>query len=208
MLITIGTPHGGLIAPEYVTSLCQTLIETGGKGFEVLHIESCYVHSSRNILMQNATGDYLLMIDSDMKWKPQDIANLILTKKRIVGGLYYKRWSPYGPVVYAYDDNKNSYEQARNIPDRLFQCDGVGTGFLLLARQVIEKFKEPELKADWGEPFDPLKMEAPGAAGSYYMGEDLSFCMKAKMLGYEIWCDPNTVVQHVGRSSVGGPLSV
>ncbi|MFA4826468.1 MAG: glycosyltransferase family A protein [Methanoregula sp.] len=206
MLITIGTPHSGFLVPEYVMSLCQTLMDTGGIGFEVLHYEGCYVHSLRNLLMQNAKGDYLLFIDSDMKWSSSNIASLVKAEKPIIGGLYYKRRFPYGPVVYKYDAVKGTFDSVKAVPERLFQCDGIGTGFLLIHRGVIDKFKEPELCADWGMPFDPIKVEAPGTAGSYFMGEDLSFCAKAKTLGIEIWCDPETVVKHVGRGEVGGPL--
>lgn len=208
MLITIGTPHCGFLAPEYVMSLCQTLMDTGGMGFEVLHYEGCYVHSLRNLLMQNAKGDYLLFIDSDMKWTSANIVSLIKAEKPIIGGLYYKRRFPYGPVVYNYDNNKGTFEPLKTIPERLFQCAGIGTGFLLIHRSVLDKFKEMELCQDWGFPCDPIKVSSPGTAGSYYMGEDLSFCAKAKTVGIEIWCDPETVVTHVGRAEVRGPLSV
>jgi len=208
MLITIGTPHSGFIVPEYIMSLAQTLIDAGGKGFEILHYEGCYVHSLRNLLMQNATGDYLLFIDSDMKWTPANIVSLIKAEKPIIGGLYYKRRFPYGPVVYKYDEGKGTFDDLKTIPPRLFQCDGIGTGFLLIRRDVIDRFKSPVLCADWGFAFDPFKVENPSTGGSYFMGEDLSFCAKAKSLGIEIWCDPETLLQHVGRGAVGEPLHV
>lgn len=208
MLITIGTPHAGLIAPEYVLSLTQTLLDAGCGGFEFLLYEGCYVHSLRNLIMDNCKGDFLLFIDSDMSWTPQHIANLLKADKRIVGGLYYKRLFPFGPVVYGYDQTKGTFMPVKQVPERLFQCDGIGTGFLLLTREVIDAFKSPDVRADWGMPFDPIKVEAPGQSGSYYMGEDLSFCAKAKALGYEIWCDPDTLVGHMSRSRVKGALNV
>lgn len=205
MIITIATPHSGHFAPEYVASLAQTLMDAPS-GFEVLAYEGCYVHSLRNLLMDNAKGDFILFIDSDMKWTSQNISSLIKAEKDIIGGLYYKRRFPYNPVVYAYDGVKGSFNALAKASERLFQCDGIGTGFLLISRKVIDHFKQAECRADWGFPFDPIKVEAPGDCGSYYMGEDLSFCAKAKSLGYEIWCDPETLVTHVGSQEVRGPL--
>lgn len=204
MLVTIGTPHSGHYAPQYVISLAQTLLTAAPYSFEVMGLESCYVHSGRNIIFNNARGDYLLFIDSDMAWKPDDIQRLLRADRDIVGGLYYKRRHPYGPVVYAH--NGKTFDPIRQVKDRLFQCDGIGTGFLLISRKVIDLFKTGELLTDWGYAFDPLPADGPGDANSYYMGEDLSFCMKAKHVGLEIWCDPETVVKHIGEQEVGGPL--
>ena len=205
MLITIATPHSGHFAPQYVTSIVQTLLDAPS-GFEWLAYEGCYVHSLRNLLMQNCRGDFILFIDSDMAWKSQNIVSLIKAEKHIIGGLYYKRRFPYSPVVYVYDGTKGQFNGLASVPPRLFQCDGIGTGFLMISRKVINHFLEEEFKADWGLPFDPIKVEAPGDCGSYYMGEDLSFCAKAKQLGYEIWCDPEKVITHIGSQEVRGPL--
>jgi glycosyltransferase involved in cell wall biosynthesis len=156
------------------------------------------------MIMRDARGDYLLFIDSDMAWQPPDIARLIKSGKDIIGGLYYKRRFPYGPVVYGHDGL--THKQIEKVPERLFRCDGVGTGFLLISRKIINKFKEPELVADWGFPFDPLKSLQSGDAASYYNGEDLSFCLKARHLKLDIWCDPETLVGHVGTQVMKGPL--
>jgi hypothetical protein len=203
MILTIGTPHSGHFGPQYVNSLAKTLI-TAACSYEVLTYEGCYVHSSRNLMMENAQGDYLLFIDSDMCWEPMQIQRLLAAEKDVIGGLYYKRGFPYGPVVYDFDGI--TFKPKKPIPERLFRCDGIGTGFLLISRKVMDHFKAAELKADWGFSFDPIKTLSPGVAGSYYMGEDLSFCGKLNTLGYEIWCDPETIVKHVGIQEVGHPL--
>lgn len=203
MLITIGTPHSGHFIPQYVNSLARTLLQPACS-FEVLMYEGCYVHSLRNMLFNDANGDYLLFIDSDMSWNPENIQQLVRAEKDIIGGLYYKRRFPYGPVVY--NHNGSTFEPVKTVQERLFQCDGIGTGFLLISRKVINMFKQPEYQTDWGYAFDPIKCENPGAAGSYYVGEDLSFCAKAKHMGLEIWCDPETIVKHVGAIEVASPL--
>ena len=203
MQITIGTPHSGYFAVEYVTSLTATLVR-GEFSYEVLQYESCYVHSNRNMIMRDARGDYLLFIDSDMCWNPNDISRLVKSGKDVIAGLYYKRRFPYGPVVYGHDGL--TFKQATNIPERLFRCDGVGTGFLMLSRWVIDKFKDPELVADWGYAFDPLKSLNSGDGASFFNGEDLSWCLKARHLKMELWCDPETLVGHVGTQVIKGPL--
>ena len=203
MLLTIGTPHSGHFTPQYVNCLANTLL-LPFCSYEVLTYEGCYVHSSRNLMMNNANGDYLLFIDSDMSWTTSDIQHLIKAEKDIIGGLYYKRGFPYGPVVYSHDGS--TFKPMERIPERMFQCEGIGTGFMLISRRVMNEFKKEEYTADWGFPFDPIRTGDPGIAGSYMMGEDLSFCMKAKHIGIEIWCAPEVIVKHCGVIEVGHPL--
>ncbi len=204
MLVTIGTPHTGHLIQQYVISLVKSIMQPpAGVTFEVLGLESCYVHSGRNIIFNSCQGDYLLFVDSDMSWEPNQIAQLIKAEKDIIGGLYYKRRPPYGPVVYSFD---GMVHQPMQPKERLFRCDGVGTGFLLISRKVITAMNQPECLLDWGYAFDPVKTQNPGNAGSYFVGEDLSFCMKARHLGFEIWCDPENLVTHVGSQEIRGPL--
>lgn len=203
MLITIGTPHRRDFTPEYVNNLVVTLLRANYQ-YEVLSNEGTYVHSGRNIILNAAQGEYLLFIDTDTTWRPECITALVNMNKDIAGALYFKRGRPYGPVVYDHDGIK--FVPIKTIPQRAFQCAGLGAGFLLISRKVIEAFKQPENLAEWGYAFDPIKCLDPGDAASYYIGEDLSFCAKAKHLGFEIWCDPETVVGHVGNQVVGVTL--
>ena len=61
--------------------------------------------------------------------------------------------------------------------NKLFKADRVGTGCILLKRRVLEKMKD---KAPFLSTVDPK-------SGMRVLGEDISFCDKARKEGFGIW---------------------
>jgi glycosyltransferase involved in cell wall biosynthesis len=201
MLVTIGTPHANNFTAEYVIGLAATLVQAPYP-IEVRHNEGSFIYFNRNLIFNRAEGDYLMFIDADMVFQPYQIWKLVESGKDIIGGLYYSRRKPYGPTVFY--DVEGVFREVDPIPQEPFLCDGLGTGFMLISRKVIDCFKNETLPREWGLPFDPLLNEV-GCEGSMLDGEDLSFCKKARHLGFEVWCDPTVIVGHVGKQIVWGP---
>jgi predicted O-methyltransferase YrrM len=197
--ITIGTPHNRDLSPEYVMSLVNLLGGMIGKAnVKLKFFQSCLVHVGRNTIGNNLKTDYLLFIDSDIMFPSWALERLLSRNKDIVGGMYFKKLPPHQPLVYVYKKNKWSYETIPNPPTQLFECQGIGTGFLLIKRKVLKDLYDKKFARKNGFPFNFI--QKPDGND---IGEDLAFCIRARKKGYKIWCDPSIPLLHIGDARFG-----
>ena len=208
----ICTPHNRIFPSEYVICAIRSLSELSyDYDMDIVLTESALIHANRNALLYNAyaeEADYVVYIDNDMLWSPDDIRNLIATGKDVVSALTRSRTNLHGiknpPVVFEYDKNNNP-SIMKEIPDTLFEADAVGTGFLLITKPVVTKLIENIDTV--GYAFDFMKRmfdhnkEEKGVTS--FLGEDISFCYRAKQLGFSIWCEPKVQVGHIVSRVVG-----
>lgn len=192
--VTIGTPHNRDLAPEYVLSLIA-LLRGNPLNLRVHMYQSCLVHVGRNIIAQSVLrsgSEYLLFIDSDISFPPWAVERLLSHKKDIVGGMYFKKAFPHAPLVYSCKGE--NYECIHNPPSTLFECDGLGTGFLLIHRKVLEKLSKDKWVKKHGFPFNFMQKKDGND-----IGEDLAFCLRARRAGFKVFCDPSIPLQHQGE---------
>lgn len=196
MKTLIAIPCMDMVHTEFMKSLLQ-MNRVGEIGFSI--ISSSLIYDARNSLAKHAVDgefDRMLWLDSDMEFAPDLFVNLSKDMDEnnldIVGGLYFTRREPSIPVVYQKvgyyhsDDDEvtpvalNYYEYPQ---DQLFQCEGVGFGAVLVKVDLIKKVQKKH-----GLPFSPI----------LGFGEDLSFCMRVRDVGSEIYCDSRIMVGHIG----------
>lgn len=156
------------------------------------------VYNSRNDLAMQAiqTGfDWVFWLDSDMVFQ-QDILVRMLEVARekdldFLSGLYFRRTVPYTPVAFDHlEVNENGdceWSEFEELPQSLFEVGGCGFGGVLVKTEVLAKVQEK-----FGNMFFPIAQ----------MGEDLSFCWRARQCGYKVWMDPTIVLGHVGYSVI------
>jgi len=200
--VIIGIPiMRGQLEPESFHSLMLARNELYKRGIanNVLTNECSFISASRNTIaegvIKNTDADYLMWIDSDTQYPPYAIPRLIARGKDIIGGVYYHKDQLALPTVYLYGNDERFTHYLDFGMDKPFVCDGIGTGFLLIKREVLLRFT-PEVCKEFGPPF--AVGHAPDGTEE---GEDLSFCRRAKKLGYEIWADPTIPLGHVGKKS-------
>ena len=155
------------------------------------------VYVARNRLSALAIekkAEYVLWLDSDIVFEPDLLERLqtdMESGKDIVTGLYFSRRYPYFPVIYkrtAFEDGKPVNAVYTDYPkDRLFTVEACGFGAVLMKTKVL---------ADLEKKFDNWFAPLIG------FGEDLSFCIRARECGYEIWCDPTVKPGHIGSITV------
>ena len=187
---------------EYVPALFTqslAMLKTGGDaqvGFEV----GSLVYVARNNLAHLAIdsgADQVLWLDSDMVFTPDFLERLTAVRKEndidILTSLCFRRKYPFTPCIYDklnYDQalSKCFYTQFLSIPEERFKVGGCGMAGCLMGTDVLmsvsSKFN--------GRMFDPLEG----------MGEDISFCWRARQCGYDIWCDPAISMGHVGQTVI------
>jgi len=179
------------------------------------------VEDARNELVARflaTDSKYLLMLDDDMipaigkaaflrvlaripASIPDEVLNrnvverLMNTRQSLIGAAYFGR-RPNGMF------NCSAQQQAANAKVHLnsvIPCDWIGTGMLLIHRQVFDDIRArfPELAGQPGAPFEYFR-RTPG------YGEDVSFCLRAKQAGHQPYCDLGSPVYHQGTHFYGG----
>lgn len=150
------------------------------------------IYTSRNNLAAMAVKnevDYVLWLDSDMIF-PSDVLKKLLedrNKGDIITGIYYRRVAPFKPVLYSklsIDDKGCQWEGIEEYPDECFEVEGCGFGCVLTPTSVFL-----DVMAKFGDMFAPING----------VGEDLSFCWRARECGYKIVADPCIQLGHVGH---------
>jgi len=138
--------------------------------------------------------DYLMWIDSDIIFDPHQISVLLKNDKDIVSGLYLTASGKEFAVVKDWDEEffKNNgcfhFLTPAEIENHnnLIEVSYTGFGFILIKRGVFEKMEYP-----WFRAIE----QRIGNMVDFTM-EDVSFCLRAKALGYKIFVDPKVKVLH------------
>lgn len=158
---------------------------------------SSLVYMARNDLAKKAVAcgaDFVLWIDSDMVFSPDLLQRLMEHMKNpeidMVSGLYFRRVAPYSPVLYdrlEITEERCEHTEFDQIPDEPFEVGGCGFGGVLMRTSLIY-----DVALKYGDMFAPIKG----------VGEDLSFCWRARQLGHKVICDPSIVLGHVGHTVI------
>lgn len=156
------------------------------------------IYTSRNQLAGQALqdeADLIMWFDSDMVFNGDTIIRMLKTIDEgadFVTGVYYRRVAPFTPTIFKdldIDENGNAkWEEFDELPEtELFPVAGCGFGCVLMKTDMIrEVFKK------FGRLFSPIGE----------VGEDLSFCWRARECGYTLLCDPTIPLGHVAHTMV------
>lgn len=158
------------------------------------------VYNSRNELAKRAVAcesDFTLWLDSDMVFQPDLLQRFMKhfenPETQIVSGVYFRRTAPYTPVLYdklEIDDKGNcDFHELEDLPEseEPFEVAGIGFGGVMMRTPVL---------------FDLFGLYRNIFAPINGVGEDLSWCWRARQAGYKILCDPTIELGHVGHITV------
>lgn len=183
------------------TEFCSSLVNMKAVGEVQFAFMTCsLVYKSRTDLAELAVKqgcDYVLWLDSDILFPPSLMVDLWddMKGRDIVTGVYHMRRPPFKPVIWktlrqGLTKEENEFEEYTDYPtDDLFQVEGCGFGVIMMRTEVLKSVIDR-----YGDTFAPL----PG------YGEDLSFCIRARGCGYDIWCDPRIQVGHKAATIITG----
>lgn len=133
---------------------------------------------------------HLLMLDLD-HIHPQDIIERLAKRVienpdiQVIGGLNFRRSEPYEPCAFIQDKEGMAYALANWAPG-LIKVDVLGTGSILIAREVFEQLEPP-----WF--FNPYV----GVWENRWPGEDTGFCTKCREAGIDMWVDTTVTSPHI-----------
>lgn len=190
--ILIAVPSMDMVSARFAQSLA--MLEKVEDTY-VSFITSSLIYDSRNQFCEQAIKlevDYILWLDSDIVFPPNTLKKLLSDIRDgdldIVSGLYYRRGYPYTPVLFSQlekdSNNSATFKGVEEVPDSLFEVAGCGFGCVLMKTDVLFDIASQELNT-WFSPMGNI-------------GEDCSFCLRARSYGYKIYCDPTIKLGHMG----------
>jgi hypothetical protein len=190
--VFVGTPVYKDLPLEFLASLQKLMNSKPPFLIVTNYFDSCLVHYSRNRIVKNflkySECEWLFWIDSDMIYEPEDFLKLYEGRQSdtISSGLYVQRKQPCRPTPGFCNVKTKWKEQGiTDWDDKVFEVDYCGLGFCLTHRSVYEKMKEP-----WFN----YRQYKDGTM----LGEDTTFCLKAKELGFKVTVDPEIQIGHIG----------
>jgi hypothetical protein len=183
-----------------------------GISIQIGSICGCSVVSrARNLLAQDmieSNCDYLLFIDSDINFEPEQVFRLMAwaqdPKKGIVAGVPRTR-SETKTYIATLDYDRNNELTMNGMG--LVRAARVATAFMLVRREVFTTLeaKHPEWRY-----YDTRSGRTLTAMFDFlvtdegYMGEDFLFCDRARAHGFEVWVDPAITLGHMGVQEYTG----
>jgi len=161
---------------------------------------------SRNVVvktfLETTDANWLLMIDSDERLSLDTWRKLVSSaddiQRPIVSGLVFAAFfdgqDELRPVPTIYRMNmETGLQPIDDYPlDKLFEVDAVGTGCILIHRNVLldmQKNATVNQGKDWA-------WFVEGAIDGTYFGEDLLFSKRLKSMGYKIFAHTGAILPH------------
>lgn len=177
-----------------------------GIDIQIGSICGCSVVSrARNLLakdMLESKCDYLLFIDSDINFEPDDIFRLMAwgtdPKKGIVAAVPRTRnESKVYIATLDYDENGDLTMNGMG----LVRAKRVATAFMLVRREVFETLEREHPEWAYYDSKTDRTLSCMfdfQLAEEGYIGEDFLFCDRVRSHGFEVWIDPTITLGHMG----------
>jgi len=145
-----------------------------------------YIDANRDALIQEALkmdADYVLFLDDDQTYPYNTVDILLNYDKDIVGGITPRKETGT-PMIWDYDGQVKIWDSLKGKKG-LTKIDGMGMGGVLINSKVFDKLEYPYFKRHTDATYQGC-------------GEDISFYLKCKQAGIEVWADIDLQYGHLG----------
>ena len=149
--------------------------------------------------------DYVLWIDSDIRFNTKMIETLLSHKKDVITGLYKMVNDKYAmiekdydnvtrkPLINQYFDDKELQKKMDENNMGIFPILSCGLGICLMSRKALESIEYP-----W---FIPVYSREDNSC-IQFSGEDAGICIRLRDAGFTIYCDPNIIAGHMKMTMI------
>lgn len=159
-----------------------------GYKFNISMVSGTLIADQRTKLVQTALAqgsDYILFLDSDMRFPSNLLSELVKHDKDIVACNYATRRKPIKTVAFSDFASLQCIYSHGQIG--LEEVDAVGMGAMLIKASVFKRLPMPWFNISY----------LP--TGKIYIGEDIYFCKLAQAHGYTVYID-HDLSQKVGHT--------
>lgn len=229
--ITIATPmYGGMCSGTYMKSMMQLIKLLEMRGYQTRYIDianESLITRARNTLTEiflRSMSDYLLFIDADQGFDPNGVLKMIEEKVDLIGAAVPMKAINWPRVKKAlingaedlekhtgiYNVNLNSEQKIKlkENPKQIVEVDYIGTGLLLISRNVFETIKKniKQYRCDqqqigdivFGDPIYDFWQATVDSENDRLLSEDYQFCKFWRNVGGKVYLAPYVRVSHVG----------
>ena len=193
MKLLIAIPAMETVPVVFLRSLLglQAKLIKDGVDFEIKIESGTLIYLARDRLASRAINNgftHVLWLDSDMVFHCNIFEDLSFSGKSFVTGIAHSRRAPFSSCVF-HDIELDTLKRYTldEYPTTTFEVAGCGIACCLMETKILE-----DVMLKWGTCFTPRKQ----------YGEDLIFCLRAKNLGYKIWCEPTVRLGHLAHLTV------
>jgi hypothetical protein len=240
--IFIATPmYGGMCAGFYTQSIIQLLTTCQANGvdaeFSFMFNESLITRARNSLTHTFLKTDctHLMFIDSDIKFRAEDVIHMIRAEKDIICGIYPKKEINWHSVKAAMDRgvpfdqlkshtgsfvvNLVNYVGEVTVPvNQPVEIFNGGTGFMLIKREVFDKLGEsvPSYSNDVVDLGGKMKQSEPimeffttsiEPGTNRLLSEDYHFCRIWRESGGQVFAAPWCQLAHIGTYTFEGQLT-
>ena len=229
--ITIATPmYGGNCTGVYMKSVIELIKVLAESGHQVNFIDianESLITRARNLLTEvflRSKSDYLLFIDADEGFEPRGVLQMINEGVDLIWaavplkGINWDRVREAAKnnqenlenftAIYNVNMNNEQRESLLKSPNDIVEVQYIGTGLMLISRNVFETIKEKvkQYKCDqpkvgsivFGDPIYDFWQAVIDEESERLLSEDYYFCKLWKNAGGKVYLAPYVKVQHVG----------
>jgi hypothetical protein len=162
----------------------------------IFNSQGTLIVNQRADLARNAVeagADYILWLDTDMRFPKDTLERLLKHKKGIVAANYATRRIPVDTVAFRLHDNGGWETVKTGDKTGLEKVEAVGMGVMLLDTKILKDMPMPWFSITYHPD------------SNQYSGEDIYFCYKANKLGHEVLIDHDLSkeVKHIGSFEFG-----
>jgi hypothetical protein len=204
--ICIGMVNNGSINSMLAQDLIHIAIHPSRKFHNLVQVGNIGLTTrSRNVVvktfLETTDAEWLLMIDSDERLSINNWMKLIDsahdTERPIISALVFASFEENNdirpvPTIYRMNPETGLSPIDGYPKDQLMEVDAVGTGCLLIHRNVLldmQKQATVNQGKDWA-------WFVEGAIDGTYFGEDLLFSKRLKSMGYKIHAHTGAILPH------------
>lgn len=181
----------------------QALHDAGFQTAYYLLQGNCHVDDARNEIAKkflDSDCQWLVFLDADVSWQPEDLVRLCIYDRDLVGGIYPHR-SELGqekvPVRMKHG--------AMPDEDGLVEVEGLPTGFMKISRHCMESVAET-CESFYHEDEERKIIFQRVLINGTRWGGDLHFCNQWRDCGGKLYADYEMVLGHASKTIISGSL--
>ena len=213
MSILFATPcYGGMVTEAHFSSCLQLKDSLNAEGIDhnwyTLANESLVQRARNNCVdffLEETDFEYLMFIDADIEFRPEDVAKLYAMEVEIAVGVYRMKKPESMFAAWYHGELVTELDQFQ-AP---IEVDYAGTGFMLIRRSVFSSLLATNLAGPNIEGYENSFgrneygfFMCPVEDGTL-LSEDYFFCKRARERGISIWMDPSIRLTHYGSIGYG-----
>ena len=179
-----------------------SLVKIAQRGYPIIDLPYTRVDVARNMFAEHLLESrftHLLMIDDDHQHADNIVEGLARwviddPQRLVISAFVQRRGKPFDPCMFFPDGNGGMYSPV-DYPDGLIKVFNeygpgmVGSGAILIAREVFERIPWPWFKYDY-------------PARGQYPTEDVWFSKKCNEYGIDLWMDTTIECPHLMESFI------